>query len=73
MSYFFGHELPWRDIYILLYQVYLDSSVRSVQYSYLMLLITPTNTYLCNNNINHVDLFVLEALFKICGTIYSSI
>jgi len=62
-----------KHIYILLYQVYLDSSLRSVQYSYLMLLITPTNTYFFNHNRNHVDLFVLEALFKICGTIYSSI
>ena len=51
----FGHELSWTNIYTLLYQVSLDSSLRSFQYNDLMLL-TPTNTYLFKRNITHVDL-----------------
>ena len=50
-----GHELSWTHIYTWLYQVSLDSSLRSFQYNYLML-ITPTNTYLFKRNMVHVDL-----------------
>ena len=51
----FGHELSWTNIYTLLYQVSLDSSLRSFQYNYLMSL-TPTNIYLFKRNMIHADL-----------------